>query len=202
MKTLLTLTLILAASLVRAQVCNPVCANQPAQCCNQPQADLFSALEPSTHDAPGSTFRGLMPINQLGAPCAVDSTITNLLDNIQQPGALFESVNAPALGGLLFSIRERLQFGVITGIDAGTDLKDACFKLDVKGFSHPSSPIMFTDGCGPHTFAIGQPKYACILGPPISKTLVCFGAKELGTKAPLPPGFDRLEDVCVLVNIL
>jgi hypothetical protein len=199
MKVLLLLAF---ASLARAQVCNPVCANQPAQCCNQPQASLFSALESDTHDQPGSVFRGLMPIGQVGAQCAVDSTITNLLANIPQPASLFENVNAPSFGGLLFAIRERLEFGTITGVDAGTDLKDACFKLDVKGFMHPPTPITFTDGCGTHTFSSGQPRYACVLGPPISKTLVCFGAKEIGVKAPLPPGFDRLEDVCALVNIL
>jgi hypothetical protein len=173
-----------------------------AQTCPCPQADLFSALEPATHDAPGALFRGLMPDNQVGAQCAVDSTITNLVTNIPQPGAVFETVAAPGLGGLIFAIKLKLQFGEITGVDAGTDLQDACFKLDVQGFTHPPSPIMFTDGCGAHTFTIGQPKYACVLGPPIGKTLVCFAAKGLGPKAPLPPGFDRLEDVCTLVDVI
>jgi hypothetical protein len=173
-----------------------------AQTCPCPQADLFSALEPDTHDAPGALFRGLMPDNQVGAQCAVDSSITNLLQNIPQPNAQFETVDAPGLGGLIFAIKLKLQFGEITGVDAGTDLKDACFKLDVQNFTHPPSPIMFTDGCGTHTFTIGQPKYACVLGPPISKTIVCFAAKGVGPKAPLPPGFDRLEDVCTLVDIL
>jgi hypothetical protein len=189
--------------LARAQVCNPVCATQPAQCCNQPQADLFSALESDTHDAPGSLFRGLMPDNQIGSQCAVDSIITNLLVNIPQPGAQFETVDAPALGGIIFAIKLKLQFADITGVDAGTDLSDACFKLDVKGLVHPPSPIMFTDGCGTHVLSLGQPKYACVLGPPISKTMVCFAAKNAdGPLPPLPPGFDRLEDVCALVDIL
>ena len=144
-----------------------------------------------------------MPDNQIGAPCAVDSTITNLLVNIPQPGAQFETVTAPGLGGLVFAIKLKLQFADITGTDAGTDLTDACFKLDVAHFMRPPTPIMFTDGCGTHTLSIGQPKYACVLGPPIGKTLVCFAAKNAdGPLPPVPPGFDRLEDVCSLVDVL
>jgi hypothetical protein len=181
----------------------PALAHTQNTCPCPPQADLFSALESDTHDAPGSTFRGLMPDNVAGAQCAVDSTITNLLQNIPQPGAVFETVDAPALGGLVFAIKLKLQFGEITGTDAGTDLKDACFKLDVQHFTHPPSPITFSDGCGTHVLQIGQPKYACVLGPPIGKTLVCFAAKNAdGPLPPLPPGFDRLEDVCTLVDVL
>jgi len=181
----------------------PMLARAQNTCPCPPQADLFSALESDAHDAPGSTFRGLMPDNVAGAQCAVDSTITNLLQNIPQPGAAFETVEAPGLGGLIFAIKLKLEFGEITGTDAGTDLKDACFKLDVKGLVHVPSPITFTDGCGTHMLNVGQPKYACVLGPPISKTLVCFAAKNAdGALPPLPPGFDRLEDVCTLVDVL
>jgi len=191
MKSLLLAALLLIPALARAQTC---------PC---PQADTFSALEPDTHDAPGQTFRGLMPDNVAGAQCAVDSTITNLLMNIPQPGAQFETVEAPGLGGLIFAIKLKLQFGEITGVDAGTDLKDACFRLDVKGLVHVPSPVTFTDGCGTHMLNVGQPKYACVLGPPIGKTLVCFAAKNAdGALPPLPPGFDRLEDLCTLVDVL
>ena len=190
-------------ALAHAQLCNPVCATQPSSCCNVPQASLFSALESDSHEAPGGTFRGVMPDNQIGAQCAVDSTITNLLQNIPEPNAQFETVDAPGLGGLIFAIRLRTQFATITGVDAGTDLADACFKLDVKGFMHPPSPITFTDGCGTHVLSVGQPRYACVLGPPIGKTMVCFAAKNAdGKLPPLPPGFDRLEDVCTLVDVL
>jgi hypothetical protein len=183
-----------------AQVCNPVCANQPAQCCNQPQADLFSALESDTHDSAGSLFRGIMPDNQIGAQCVVDTTITNLLANIPQPGALFQSYTAPGLGGLLFALKLKLEFA---HLDGALGSNSACFKLDVKNFTHPPSPITFTDGCGTHVLSIGQPKYACVLGPPIGKTIVCFSAKNAdGPLPPLPPGFDRLEDVCTLVDLV
>lgn len=181
---------LLCSTLARAQTC-------PCP----PQADLFSALESDSHDAPGSTFRGVMP-DTAGGQCAVDSTITNLLQTIPEPNAQFETVTAPGLGGVIFAIKLKLEFATITGTDAGTDLADACFKLDTQGLVHVSSPIMFTDGCGTHTFTIGQPKYACVLGPPIGKTLVCFAAKRVGVAAPLPPGFDRLEDVCALVDVL
>jgi hypothetical protein len=189
MRTIPTLALLALATVATAQTC---------PC---PQADLFSALEPDTHEGPGNTFRGLMPVTS-GAQCATDSTITTLLQAIPQPNAQFETVDAPGLGGLIFAIKLKSQFATITGTDAGTDGTDACFKLDVANFTHPPSPITFTDGCGTHVMTIGQPKYACVLGPPIGKTLVCFSAKTVGAKAPLPPGFDRLEDVCALVDIL
>jgi hypothetical protein len=141
-----------------------------------------------------------MPDNQIGAQCAVDSTITNLLVNIPQPGAVFETVDAPGLGGLIFAIRLKTEFATLTGaLDAA---HAACFKLDVQGLVHPPSPITFSTGCGTQTLTLGQPRYACVLGPPISKTMVCFAAKAVGPKAPLPPGFDRLEDVCTLVDVV
>jgi hypothetical protein len=200
---LFVLAPLLTPVLAHAQDCNPACANQPAVCCNVPQADTFSALEPNTHDVPGAIFRGIMADNIPGSQCAVDSTITNLLQNIPQPGAVFETVDAPGLGGLIFAIKLKLKFAAITGALAGTDGTDPCFKLDVQHFTHPPSPIMFTDGCGTHVLSIGQPKYACVLGPPISRTLVCFAAKNAdGPLPPLPPGFDRLEDFCALVDLV
>lgn len=185
MRTILTLLPLLLATTVAAQTC---------PC---PQADLFSALEPDSHEGPGKLFRGLMPDNTPGAQCVVDSSITALEQAIPQPNAQFETVAAPGLGGLIFAIKLRSEFAEATGIDAGP-----CFRLDVNGFTHPPSPITFTDGCGTHTMTIGQPKYACVLGPPIGKTLVCFSAKNVGPVGPLPPGFDRLEDVCALVDVL
>jgi hypothetical protein len=180
-------------ALVLALVCLASLAH--AQTCPCPQADLFSALEPDTHEGPGNAFRGLMP-DTTGAQCATDSTITSLVQSIPQ-NSPSEQVVAPGLGGLIFAIRFTSEFATVAGADTGP-----CFRLDVHNFTHPPSPITFTDGCGTHTMTIGQPKYACVLGPPIGKTLVCFAAKTVGPKAPLPPGFDRLEDVCALVDLL
>jgi hypothetical protein len=172
-----------------------------AQTCPCPQADTFAALEPDTHDAPGALFRGILP-DTAGAQCAVDTSITNLLATIPQPGAVFETVEAPAFGGLLFAIKLKSEFATLTGALDDGNPPAACFKLDVQGLVHVPSPITITNGCGSQMMAIGQPKYACVLGPPIGKTLVCFAAKVVGVKEPLPPGFDRLEDVCTVVDVL
>lgn len=49
MKTLLWFApLLIAAQPVAAQICNPACANQPAQCCAQPENDQFVAEECTT----------------------------------------------------------------------------------------------------------------------------------------------------------
>ena len=183
-------------SLASAQICNPDCANQPAQCCNQPQADTFAAYEADTHEAAGQSFRLLSPANQSALPtCTTDATITSLAVNVPQPDAVFQTFDAPSLGGVILRIKLKLLFASLTGAENGS-----CFKLDTQGLVH-ISPIMFTDGCGEHTFTIGQPKYACIFGDvPNQKTLVCFAAK--GDQGVLPPGTDRLEDVCALVDLI
>jgi hypothetical protein len=177
----------------------PLCVR--AQTCPCPQADTFSALETDNQQGPSKPFRGLMP-DVAGGQCATDSLITDLAAAIPQPGAQFETVEAPGLGGIIFQIRLKSEFATITGTDAGTDGTDPCFRLDVHGLVHAPSPITFTDGCGVHMMTIQQPRYACVLGPPIGKTLVCFAARNIGVIQPLPPGFDRLEDVCALVDVL
>jgi hypothetical protein len=184
MKSLLLAALFLLPALVRAQTC---------PC---PQADTFSALETDNHEGPGTPFRGLMP-DVAGATCATDSLITELAQAIPQPGAQFETVEALGFGGIVFAIRLKSEFATVAGVDTGP-----CFRLDVHGLVHPPSPITFTDGCGVHMMTIQQPRYACVLGPPIGKTLVCFAARNVGVIQPLPPGFDRLEDVCTLVDVL
>jgi hypothetical protein len=190
---------LLISTLARAGVadlCNPACATQPAQCCNVPQADTFAAYESDTHEAAGQSFRLLSPANQAALPtCTTDATITSLLQNVPQPDAVFQTFDAPSLGGVILRIKLKLLFASLTGAENGS-----CFKLDTQGLVH-ISPIMFTDGCGEHTFSIGQPKYACIFGDvPNQKTLVCFAAK--GDQGILPPGTDRLEDVCALVDLI
>ncbi|HSS56277.1 MAG TPA: hypothetical protein VLK79_16645 [Gaiellales bacterium] len=196
MKPILVATLLLLPTLTLAQVCNPACANQPAQCCNVPQADVFAAYESDTHDAPAKPFRLLAPATAAAGACVTESTITNLDATVAQPDAQFETVDAPSLGNLLFRIKLRLLFGGLLGT-----LNGQCFKLDTQGFMHPPSPITFTDGCGTHTLTLSSPRYACVLD--IGRTLVCFRAKRVGTDtSPLPPGTDRLEDVCALVDVI
>ena len=179
----------------------PTLARAQNLCPCPPQADTFSALEPDTHETPGSLFRGILP-DTAGAQCAPDSAITSLAVDIPQPGAQFETVQAPGFGGLVFVIKLKSEFADLTGALDGANPPAACFKLDVQGLVHVPSPITVTNGCGSQMMTIGQPRYACVLGPPIGKTLVCFAAKVVGAKAPLPPGFDRLEDVCTLVDVL
>jgi hypothetical protein len=114
---------------------------------------------------------------------------------------VFETVEAPGLGGIIFAIRLKSEFcHHHRDRCSGTDGTDPCFRLDVHGLVHAPPPITFTDGCGVHMMTIQQPRR--VLGPPIGKTLVCFAARNAGVIQPLPPGFDRLEDVCTLVDVL
>lgn len=181
---------------IGGQDCNPLCANQPTVCCQQVSADTFAAYESDTHENAGQPFRLLSPANQAALPtCTTNATITSLLQNVPQPNAMFQEFTAPSLGGVILRIKLKLLFASLTGAETGS-----CFKLDTQGLVRVS-PIMFTDGCGVHKFSIGQPKYACIFGDvPNQKTLVCFGAK--GDQGILPPGTDRLEDVCALVDLI
>lgn len=167
-----------------------------AQTCPCPQAELFASFEPDTHEGPGRPFRALL--SQTAATCAPEDLITSLVDPVSQGGVLM-TVSDTRLG-LLYALRFRLLFASVATVADPTTPIGQCFRVDVKGFKAPAGPFSFPDACGQNTVTIGQPRYACTIGN--GTLLVCYAAKNVGTPAPLPAGYDRMEDVCTTVDVL
>jgi hypothetical protein len=182
------------AGVARGQVCNPACASQPAACCGIPQADTFMAYEADSAGLRSGIFRGIVP-NTAGATCNVTSDIDVIAPTaINGPLTPVSVILSPTVT-LDFNLGEGVQRWSIAG-DLGAGF---CFTPEVSGFHNPHIMQLFvTDGCGVHRVSIGSPKFLCV-----TQTIqfVCFESNNLdGNTLPLPPGFDRPEDVCAVFS--
>jgi hypothetical protein len=178
--------------LAHAQVCTPDCATEPSQCCAIPSADTFMAYESDTHN--GAIFRGIVP-NTPGAACAVTTDINVTNPSVVNGPLAPVTVPLSPTVSLMFNLGEGIERWLSTGglFDGGT-----CFTPEVSGFHHPNVQLTVTDGCGVHVVTIQRPAFFCI-GP--SFKLICFESRNVnGNNLPLPPGFDRPEDVCALAH--
>jgi hypothetical protein len=183
--------LLLGARDGHAQVCNPVCANQPPACCGVvAQADTFMAYESATHNS--TIFRGIVP-NTAGATCDVTTDVNGITPTV------IDGPLSPVSD--LLSSTVKLNFNLGEGIErwqsvGGLFGGGTCFTPEVTGFRHPGVVVSVTDGCGTHQVSIGKPAFFCVT--PTLK-FICFESKNLNA-VPLPPGFDRAEDVCAVIQ--
>jgi len=193
MQVLAAWLLVLGAlsGVAHAQVCNPVCASQPAFCCGIPQADTFMAYESDSRTS--GIFRGIVP-NTAGAACAVTTDIDPIAPTAINGPLNPVTVHLSATVMLDFNLGEGVQRWSIAGA-LGSGF---CFTPEVSGFHNPHVEIDVTDGCGVHRESIGSPKFLCVT--PTSQ-FVCFASTNVdGNTLPLPPGFDRPEDVCAVFS--
>jgi hypothetical protein len=179
MRALLVIAaLSLVPVLARAQVCPP--PNCTLQC---PMADVFLAYEPTSEKQTG-VFR---TINACDPPNATALAFT--------PPAPLNLPPLPLLIAFLnnnsFSLQELvgklLGSGPLAGLYAS---------VRTSGFHHPVGAFMVTDLCGTHIISVGSPVFASILAD--GRKVICFQEKNLNNVPP-PPGFDRSEEVCVVL---
>jgi hypothetical protein len=183
MSKLLLLVLLLLPLSARAQddaVCPP--PNCTLQCA---QADVFLAYEP-TNESKSGIFRGIN---------ACDPANTTLLAPIAPLPVVIPPVT---LAALPFTIPPFLVDFLTQRWNATGPLAANYIDIRAEGFHHPQGAFMVTDLCGTHIISVGKPIFAALLTP--SSVVVCFEEKNLN-KVPPPPGFDRSEDVCVVVSI-
>jgi len=138
-------------------------------------------------------FRGIVP-NTAGAACAVTTDI-DVAPRVPVNGPL-----APV--SVLLSSTVTLDFNLGEGVQEWSTSGDfgggVCFTPEVTGFHRPNVQVTVTDGCGVHVVTIGSPKFFCVT--PTIK-FICFQSKNVfGNALPLPPGFDRPEDVCAVFS--
>jgi hypothetical protein len=192
MRVALAVVMVLGSlSLACGQACNPACAGQPAACC-APQSDLFMAYESSTHNSP--LFRGIVP-NTLGAACQVTTDIQTTPEVVVN-GPL-APVSVPLAPGVTLNFN--LGEGIERWVGIGGPFDGAmCFTPEVNGFATPHVQVTVVDGCGLHLVTIQRPAFFCVTP---TNRLVCFQSRNVnGNTLPLPPGFDRPEDVCVVIG--
>jgi len=184
--------LLLGARGGHAQVCNPVCANQPKACCGVvAQADTFMAYESATHNS--TIFRGIVP-NTAGATCDVTTDVNGIAPTVIDGPLSPVSDLLSSTVTLHFNLGEGVERWQAVGGEFGGG---NCFTPEVTGLSGLHGLVVnVTDGCGTHEVTVGRPAFFCV-----SPTLkfVCFESKNLN-KVPLPPGFDRAEDVCAVIQ--
>jgi hypothetical protein len=184
-------SLVLLAGVAHGQapVCNPACANQPAACCNIPAASPFMAAENVLHNSP--IFRGLVPNN--GGACAA-TTDLNVI-----PASVVNGPLAPVT--VVLSPTVTLSFNLGEGVERWNTTGDLgggfCFTPEFSGFHHPNVNVTVMDNCGTHVVTVGQPAFLCVT--PTEK-FVCFKSKNVGGQPPLPPNFDRYEDICAVFS--
>lgn len=186
MRTLATLVLAALPALAGAQVCNPVCATQPSQCCNIPQNAPFMAYESDSRTS--GIFRGIGDLTL----CQVDTDIDPIAPVKMPLAPTPVSFTLPGGGTLSFKLEQLVEdWDTVNGPLGG----GFCFSLRTQGFHTPAGPFTVTDGCGAHLISIDQPSFVCATP---GGRFVCFKETNLnGNTLPLPPGFDRPEDVCL-----